>query len=142
MTEEHDDKAAADVLAKAPNEKKALLNYEPRKDFAWNPLKGWPRNSPCFCNSGKKAKLCCLPKQPPVIKANDAAALLKAMNMGEPGMDGIRAEYERHRQNLRKGILDNAKKELENREAEAKGQPPVEAGAQDPGEREEKPDEP
>lgn len=28
---------------------------------AWNPLKSYPRNLLCFCDSGRKAKACCLP---------------------------------------------------------------------------------
>lgn len=30
--------------------------------FAWNPLKKWPPNAPCFCGKPDKAKKCCLPK--------------------------------------------------------------------------------
>lgn len=28
---------------------------------AWNPLKRFPRNHPCFCGSGIKHKKCCAP---------------------------------------------------------------------------------
>lgn len=33
----------------------------------WNPVKRYPRNAPCVCNSGKKYKKCCEPHQPVVI---------------------------------------------------------------------------
>ncbi len=28
---------------------------------AWNPLRGYPVNKPCYCGSQTKAKKCCLP---------------------------------------------------------------------------------
>ena len=36
--------------------------YKPDAGNAWNPLKGYPRNNPCFCGSTIKAKHCCLPR--------------------------------------------------------------------------------
>ena len=33
--------------------------YNPTKGNAWNPLREYPRNMPCFCGSGIKAKKCC-----------------------------------------------------------------------------------
>jgi hypothetical protein len=47
--------------------------------MAMNPLLGYPRNEPCWCGSGRKAKVCCLPRQPRVIPAN--AAVLAAQYM-------------------------------------------------------------
>ena len=35
--------------------------YALEKGYAWNPFRKFPRNLPCFCASGKKAKKCCLP---------------------------------------------------------------------------------
>jgi hypothetical protein len=35
--------------------------YAPKPGGAWNPLRQYPRNQPCFCGSLVKAKKCCLP---------------------------------------------------------------------------------
>lgn len=32
-------------------------------DYVENPMLKYPRNSPCWCDSGRKSKHCCLPKQ-------------------------------------------------------------------------------
>lgn len=36
--------------------------YIPKPDFAYNPLRDWPRNDNCFCGSLKKFKRCHLDK--------------------------------------------------------------------------------
>jgi uncharacterized protein YecA (UPF0149 family) len=36
--------------------------------LAWNPIQDLPRNKPCFCDSGKKFKKCCLPNQPKLME--------------------------------------------------------------------------
>lgn len=35
--------------------------YRADKGYGWNPLRGFPRNAPCWCGSKSKAKKCCLP---------------------------------------------------------------------------------
>ncbi len=42
----------------------------PRSGFSPNPLKRFPRNFPCWCNGGKKAKYCCLPRVRDFIETN------------------------------------------------------------------------
>ena len=44
-----------------------------------NPLLRYPRNLPCWCGSGRKAKVCCLFKQPRSVPAETAAMLEKYM---------------------------------------------------------------
>ena len=48
--------------------------------LAKNPLLGYPRNTPCWCGSGAKAKKCCLPKQPSVVPVKNAAMLAHYMS--------------------------------------------------------------
>jgi hypothetical protein len=48
-----------------PKEYKTARALEP--GFAWNPLRKWPANAPCFCGTTTKAKKCCLPKVRPTI---------------------------------------------------------------------------
>jgi uncharacterized protein YecA (UPF0149 family) len=48
-----------------PPNRRAFVLHEGN---AWNPLQKYPRNAPCFCNSGKKAKKCCLPRVIPYVK--------------------------------------------------------------------------
>ena len=40
--------------------------WRPKTNMVWNPLLAYGRNNPCWCDSGKKAKRCCLPN----IEAN------------------------------------------------------------------------
>lgn len=49
--------------------------YKPDAGNAWNPLKGFPRNNPCFCGSEIKAKHCCLPKTLEYCSAKTAGEL-------------------------------------------------------------------
>lgn len=35
--------------------------WKPPVGMVWNPLLGFERNNSCWCDSGKKAKRCCLP---------------------------------------------------------------------------------
>jgi hypothetical protein len=42
----------------------------PRIGFAFNPLRDYPRNAPCWCGSGVKAKKCHLPTVPPTVEAS------------------------------------------------------------------------
>jgi uncharacterized protein YchJ len=48
----------------------------PKPGFVYNPLLKYPRNSPCYCGSHVKAKICCLPKTKRAVPA-EAASLLK-----------------------------------------------------------------
>jgi hypothetical protein len=50
--------------------------------LSWNPIQDLPRNKPCFCDSGKKFKKCCLPLQPklmPTELALDTLAAIKEL---------------------------------------------------------------
>ena len=92
--------AAADALAKMgdlPAKQRARMITMPREGMGWNPLRDWPRNETCFCNSGLKAKKCCLNRQPDCIDEKDAHNLRVAMLQGEVGRAAIRAEYQRHK---------------------------------------------
>lgn len=40
--------------------------------FEMNPFKKYPRNSPCYCESGKKFKNCCLNSEPMAIPKGEA----------------------------------------------------------------------
>lgn len=46
--------------------------YRPMPGWTQNPLKGFPRNNPCFCGSKTKAKRCCIPKLDMVMNTQDA----------------------------------------------------------------------
>lgn len=48
----------------------------PKPGFVYNPLLKYPRNERCYCGSGVKAKMCCLPKVKRVVP-KDSAPLLK-----------------------------------------------------------------
>lgn len=37
-----------------------------------NPLLKYPRNAKCFCGSGKKSKVCCLPRASLSVYSSDA----------------------------------------------------------------------
>ena len=47
------------------------------KELVWNPLKRFPRNSPCFCGSDKKAKKCCMPNLAPRLFYKDQQTILR-----------------------------------------------------------------
>lgn len=49
--------------------------YKLLEGNVWNPLLKYPRNSPCYCGSGRKAKKCCLPSATPYCKKSDAPTL-------------------------------------------------------------------
>lgn len=51
----------------------------PNVGYVWNPLLKFPRNEPCFCNSGKKFKRCCLNKMAKTVSARDSVEILKSM---------------------------------------------------------------
>lgn len=54
--------------------------YKPKKGLIWNPLRGYPRNLPCFCGkTDKKAKHCCLPRILPAIPQEEALKLSQYM---------------------------------------------------------------
>lgn len=54
---------------------------------AWraNPLKGFPRNFPCFCDSGLKFKLCCGPKLGDVVQATMVKTLNEVVDAAKRG---------------------------------------------------------
>jgi hypothetical protein len=94
--------------------------WVPEAGHAWNPLRNWPPNEKCFCNSGKKAKKCCLPKEPGCVSVADAEGLAKAMKMGTVGLEAIRREFQRHRD-----VIQAARKAEEERRASGEALPPV-----------------
>ncbi len=53
-----------DSLPRIKNDTQVLIGkeYEPEVGHSWNPIVSWPRNNPCFCQSGKKFKKCCMNK--------------------------------------------------------------------------------
>lgn len=51
----------------------------PIPGFQYNPLTKFPRNNPCPCRSGKKFKVCCLSKLPPVVSNEEAAKYTEQM---------------------------------------------------------------
>lgn len=53
--------------------------YKPHSDAVINPMRDYPRNMPCICNSGKKWKVCCLPKQPMLVKIRKETPTLQNM---------------------------------------------------------------
>lgn len=75
---EHVGEQSVGVLEK----KEKLMQFVLQPGMAWNPLANWPRNKPCFCNSKKKAKKCCLPKVTRVIPSKDVADVKKRMSLG------------------------------------------------------------
>jgi uncharacterized protein YecA (UPF0149 family) len=57
-----------------------------------NPLQRFPRNQPCWCGSGRKAKACCLPKTPQYVPEREAQFLHNYMihvELAQPGSTGI-----------------------------------------------------
>lgn len=58
-----------EVIASGPH------HYAQRPGFVWNPLRSWPRNAPCWCGNGQKAKRCHLQTTPDLVKAEEAADL-------------------------------------------------------------------
>lgn len=42
-----------------PTGRPAKTGWIPTPGFAWNPLRDFPVNSPCFCGSERKFKRCC-----------------------------------------------------------------------------------
>lgn len=63
--------------------KKFLKTHEdikvPRPGYVWNPLRRYPPNLHCFCDSTKKAKNCCLPKLAETILQEKAVQVEKYM---------------------------------------------------------------
>jgi hypothetical protein len=55
--------------------KTKLTGRKPIPGYVFNPLKGYPRNEPCFCGSGLKAKKCCLNKLKDAVPAHTAERL-------------------------------------------------------------------
>jgi len=51
--------------------------YAPKPGFEPNPFLGYPRNSKCFCGSGKKFKYCCKKRQPRLL-VNEKAAIARS----------------------------------------------------------------
>jgi len=43
------------------------ISYQPAKGYVENPFSKYPRNFKCFCESGRKFKVCCEPKTPSTI---------------------------------------------------------------------------
>ena len=70
--------------------------YIEQPGYEWNPLRGWPRNEPCWCSSGKKAKKCCLTAAPPCVPIRDAAVLKRMLALGEVGRENIRTSFKEH----------------------------------------------
>jgi len=56
--------------------------------FVWNPLRNWPRNAKCFCESGKKFKRCCALTIPIAVDEETAKKLRKAVQMKKDGWEG------------------------------------------------------
>lgn len=56
--------------------------YKPKMGNNWNPLKTFPRNLPCPCQSEKKFKTCHLDKLPPVVTQEQADEYMRAMESG------------------------------------------------------------
>lgn len=56
--------------------------YKLEEGFSWNPLAKYPRNSECFCKSGKKFKKCCFTKVKPAIKTEDIQGILASIAKG------------------------------------------------------------
>jgi len=52
-----------------------------RPNTAWNPLKKYPRNAPCFCGSGKKFKVCHYGKIKDVVSGEDAKQIEADMKL-------------------------------------------------------------
>lgn len=67
-----------------------LGGFAPAEGRAWNPLRDYPRNLPCFCGSKKKFKKCCLAKMGDTVKAEDAAKLKKFLGRKVPAMEAKR----------------------------------------------------
>jgi hypothetical protein len=53
--------------------------------YDWNPLRDYPRNNPCFCGSGVKAKRCCIPRLHPCVKQELADQLKKYVDYVKTG---------------------------------------------------------
>jgi hypothetical protein len=59
---------------------RARVAFALKEGNAWNPLLNYPRNSPCFCNSGKKFKKCHLDTIPRFTSKAEAAKWKRAMD--------------------------------------------------------------
>ncbi len=60
-------------------DKKSTNAYKLIGDGVWNPLRSYPRNAPCFCNSNKKFKKCCFLKLAQTVPAKSIPAIKKLM---------------------------------------------------------------
>ena len=60
-----------------PGSKPHKTFFQPKQGHVRNPLADWPRNAPCWCKSGKKAKKCCLPEVALTAVPKDQAKDLK-----------------------------------------------------------------
>jgi len=63
-----------------------MNRYTPQKGYTWNPLRGFPRNSPCPCGSDKKFKSCHRDLIQPICTNEEAqklSVIIKAAEKGE-----------------------------------------------------------
>jgi len=58
--------------------------YKPAKGHTHNPIFKHPRNSPCFCGSGKKFKHCCLKTCPAYVPDDLARQIKERMKVEVP----------------------------------------------------------
>lgn len=63
--------------------------------YAFNPLRNYPRNRECWCGSYRKAKRCCLPKQARLCPVEVAITLAKYMNEVDKHERGEPCELDR-----------------------------------------------
>lgn len=59
--------------------KPKIMARIPKPGYVWNPTLNYPRNSPCFCKSGKKFKKCCLSLIPPTCTKEKALEFKQAI---------------------------------------------------------------
>lgn len=64
--------------------------YIPKPGRAWNPLVNFPRNAPCFCESGKKFKKCCIHTTTRTLSAEEAKKMAKLVKQVQEAHKGCR----------------------------------------------------
>lgn len=59
--------------------------YTPKPGFDWNPLRQFPRNSPCWCGSKLKAKRCHLNDTPELVELKRLPELKALVALAQAG---------------------------------------------------------
>ncbi len=62
------------------------MAYQPKSGFAWNQLRDFPRNEPCFCGSKVKFKKCHGDRLKPCVSAEAAKKIKRFFDLRARGI--------------------------------------------------------